>query len=300
MLRPCWSSSDDRNGRDIAGPAASVARRNRPRLWSVPAASFGAVLPARIRPRYRRYRVQGAPDPRAGLQAHLVSKSCRWPDELLGTACGSAGCDEEHVMTDQSRRQFQQQSRGQSRELPERPDLRRLKDEAKQRVRAGEFPTLADAQLAVAREHGFASWPRLKTFVDTRALDIGARAAALVRSACSSDLRTARTLLEAEPGLARHDLATACVTGEIDDVRRRIDADPGQSPGGARHWTGRRSPTRASPASCGQSRPGSRASSRWRGCCSPPAPIPTPAIAPRTARSRCRSTARPVSPTMRS
>ena len=129
-------------------------------------------------------------------------------------------------MTDQFRRQFQQQSRGQSRELPERPDLRRLKDEAKQRVRAGQFPTLADAQLAVAREHGFVSWPRLKTFVDTRALDIGARAAALVRSACSSDLRTARTLLEAEPGLARHDLATACVTGEIDDVRRRIDADP--------------------------------------------------------------------------
>jgi ankyrin repeat protein len=53
------------------------------------------------------------------------------------------------------------------------------------------------------------------------------RAAELVRSACSSDLRTARTLLDAEPALARHDLATACVTGEVDVVRRLVERDPG-------------------------------------------------------------------------
>jgi len=60
----------------------------------------------------------------------------------------------------------------------------------------------------------------------TEALDRAERAAALVRSACSSDLRTARTLLAAEPGLARHDLATACVTGEVAEVARRIEQDP--------------------------------------------------------------------------
>jgi hypothetical protein len=38
------------------------------------------------------------------------------------------------------------------RSLPPRPDLRRLRDEAKRRRREGEFPSLALAQLAVARE----------------------------------------------------------------------------------------------------------------------------------------------------
>jgi len=52
------------------------------------------------------------------------------------------------------------------RSLPPRPDLRRLRDEAKRRRRSGEFPTLARAQLAVAREFGFASWPRLRFQVE--------------------------------------------------------------------------------------------------------------------------------------
>ena len=108
---------------------------------------------------------------------------------------------------------------------PVLPDLRRLRDEAKRRKRAGEFDTLAAAQFAIAREHDFSSWPRLKTFVETRALDRSARAALLVRTACSADLRTARTLLDAEPDLVRHDLATACVTGEVDEVIRRLDRD---------------------------------------------------------------------------
>ena len=56
------------------------------------------------------------------------------------------------------------------RELPERPSLRFLKLEAKRRLTAGEFPTLHDAQLAVAREHGFASWTALKQHVDGHAL----------------------------------------------------------------------------------------------------------------------------------
>ena len=44
-----------------------------------------------------------------------------------------------------------------SRALPDRPSLRFLKVEAKRRLAAAEFDTLHDAQLAIAREHGFPS-----------------------------------------------------------------------------------------------------------------------------------------------
>ena len=51
-----------------------------------------------------------------------------------------------------------------------------------------------------------------------------ARAEALIASATSDDLRRARVLLDADPGLARHDLACACVTGEAEEVSRRLAA----------------------------------------------------------------------------
>lgn len=49
--------------------------------------------------------------------------------------------------------------------LPDRPSLRYLKLEAKRRVSAGELPTLHDAQLAIAREHGLLNWTALKRLV---------------------------------------------------------------------------------------------------------------------------------------
>ena len=112
------------------------------------------------------------------------------------------------------------------RSLPPRPSLRRLRDEAKSRRKAGEFPSIALAQLAVAREYGFRSWPRLKFHVEAVTLDASERAAALIESAMSADLRRARALLEADPALARHDLACACATGEADEVSRRLAARP--------------------------------------------------------------------------
>ena len=53
----------------------------------------------------------------------------------------------------------------QSRALPDQPSLRYLKVEAKRRLAAGEFPTLHDAQLAIAREHGLPSWAALKEYI---------------------------------------------------------------------------------------------------------------------------------------
>jgi len=57
-----------------------------------------------------------------------------------------------------------------SRELPDRPNLRHLKDEAKSRVKSGEFAKLSDAQFAIAREFGFASWQKLHHHVEDMAL----------------------------------------------------------------------------------------------------------------------------------
>jgi len=54
---------------------------------------------------------------------------------------------------------------GHGRVLPGQPSLRHLKLQAKRRLALGEFKTLSDAQLAVAREHGQPSWAALKQFV---------------------------------------------------------------------------------------------------------------------------------------
>jgi len=112
------------------------------------------------------------------------------------------------------------------RSLPSRPDLRHLRDEAKRRRKAGEFASIALAQLAIAREYGFRSWPRLKFHIEALTLDASERAAALIASATSADLRRAQALLEADPALACHDLACACATGEVDEVSRRLAARP--------------------------------------------------------------------------
>jgi len=121
--------------------------------------------------------------------------------------------------------------------LPPRPDLRHLRDEAKRRRKAGEFPSLALAQLAVA-DYGFRSWPRLKFHVEAISLDAADRAAALIASATSADLRRAHALLDADPEIARYDLACACATGEADEVSRRLAARPAgvNEPTGPSGW----------------------------------------------------------------
>jgi ankyrin repeat protein len=124
------------------------------------------------------------------------------------------------------------------RSLPPRPDLGELRDEAKRRRAAAEFPSIALAQLAIAREYGFRSWPRLKFHVEALTLDAPERATALIASVTSADLRRAWALLDADPALARHDLACACATGEADEVSRRLAARPAavSEPTGPNGW----------------------------------------------------------------
>jgi CubicO group peptidase (beta-lactamase class C family) len=58
-----------------------------------------------------------------------------------------------------------------SHDRPDRLSLRHSKLEAKRRLAAGEFTTLHDAQLAVAREHGMSSWAALKEHIAATAAE---------------------------------------------------------------------------------------------------------------------------------
>ena len=82
------------------------------------------------------------------------------------------------------------------RPLPDRPNLRHLKDQAKDLVDAGDAPSITAAQFAIARRYGFASWPKLKAHVD--AFDqIGQLKAAID----ANDLAVVRALMTRNPEL---------------------------------------------------------------------------------------------------
>lgn len=53
------------------------------------------------------------------------------------------------------------------RPLPESPNLRHLKGQAKDLVRSGNAQSITDAQFKIARQYGFPSWPKLKAHVDS-------------------------------------------------------------------------------------------------------------------------------------
>lgn len=53
------------------------------------------------------------------------------------------------------------------RPLPDRPSLRHLKDQARDLLKTGAAKSLTDAQFQIARLYGFASWPKLKSHVES-------------------------------------------------------------------------------------------------------------------------------------
>ncbi len=81
-------------------------------------------------------------------------------------------------------------------QLPDQPDLRHLKDQAKDLVSAGTCPTLADGLFRVARRYGFPSWPKLKAYVES----VGSMGA-LERAILEDDDGRVRDLLAEDPGL---------------------------------------------------------------------------------------------------
>ena len=130
--------------------------------------------------------------------------------------------------------------------LPERPDLAQLRRRAKElrdAARAGDaaalqrlarhHPTapagtvrLAAAQLVIARELGFSSWPGLTAALEA---DAAARRAlpAFLSASVEGRLPQAGDVVHADPGIAQRSLPAAAVLGDADAVRVHLAADPG-------------------------------------------------------------------------
>src|SRR5579884_294388 len=84
------------------------------------------------------------------------------------------------------------------RPLPERPNLRHLKDQAKDLVRIGEATSISEAQFKIARLYGFASWPMLKAHVESFE-EIGQ----LKQAIDTNDIARVRMLMTRNPALHR-------------------------------------------------------------------------------------------------
>ena len=117
--------------------------------------------------------------------------------------------------------------------LPPRASLEWLRKTAKDRLRTLRLSQpaaqLADAQLAVAREHGFRSWRALKAHVD--AVGAAADPSAPTPASPERDLELQRFL-------------RLVATGSVDDVRARLDAEPAlvHAVGPHPFWGGRPQP----------------------------------------------------------
>jgi hypothetical protein len=81
-------------------------------------------------------------------------------------------------------------------QLPERPNLRHLRDQARDLVRSGGASTLAAAQFQIARQYGFASWPKLTQHVESLE-----KAGQLKQAISANDLRRVEELLTRNPEL---------------------------------------------------------------------------------------------------
>jgi ankyrin repeat protein len=129
--------------------------------------------------------------------------------------------------------------------LPDRPDLGQLRRRAKElrdaarqgdaaalerlaryhrSARAGTI-RLAAAQLVIARELGFPSWPRL-----TAAVEAGPASRRMVVDFVSASvegrMRRAGEILRADPGIAGRSLLAASVLGDAGAVREHLSDDP--------------------------------------------------------------------------
>ena len=82
--------------------------------------------------------------------------------------------------------------------LPDRPNLRHLRDQAKDLLRAGRAASLADAQFQIARLYGFASWPKLKAHVESFE-EVGQ----LKQAIDTNDIRRVQSMMTRNPALHR-------------------------------------------------------------------------------------------------
>jgi len=86
-------------------------------------------------------------------------------------------------------------------------------------------PKLHDAQLAIAREQGFLSWPRFRAFIVQSGLDYQNLAAAFIDAAVS-DFGRAELILAAHPNVAGAGFYAALVLGDSSQVEQALKQSP--------------------------------------------------------------------------
>src|SRR5690349_19296504 len=89
--------------------------------------------------------------------------------------------------------------------LPARPNIVHYRKRAKALVKDGAAPTLTRAQRQIAREHGFASWPKFAKHIDglTRARSPISRFDQAVDAIVAGDEAALARLLREDPSLVR-------------------------------------------------------------------------------------------------
>ena len=103
-------------------------------------------------------------------------------------------------------------------------------------------PSLRDMQQALALEYGLADWKAVLAALADLALENQSRAdriEAVLRHGWDGDVLVARRIVERDPGIARANIFLAATCGEVEEVRRRLAADPNAAlaTGGTRAWT---------------------------------------------------------------
>jgi ankyrin repeat protein len=87
---------------------------------------------------------------------------------------------------------------GAPRPLPDRPNLRHLKAQAKDLFKAGTAKSITDAHFQVARLYGFASWPKLKAHLESLE-----EAGQLKQAIDRNDIERVKTMMTRNPALHR-------------------------------------------------------------------------------------------------
>ena len=97
-------------------------------------------------------------------------------------------------------------------------------------------PTISRAQLAIAREEGFPSWPKFKAYIDEQSLDFQQKVTAFIQNATLGDPHLAYELLRDNPTIATANLHTALVTGDVEQVTRLLSKADINLVGGPLKW----------------------------------------------------------------
>ena len=131
-----------------------------------------------------------------------------------------------------------------SKSLPPNPNFEQLKKQAKELLKAvkagraealvrfaefhpeaGAMVGLSDAQLVLAREYDFASWAKLKVYVESFSRSLEDLHKEFVEATVGNNMSRARQLLAEHPRIAEGNFAVSLLLGDFEAVRLAVDAE---------------------------------------------------------------------------